>query len=86
MMGIGLARHNGQTGIQQQNPLLCPRNQASVVWNIASEIRFQFLVDVYKGRRNPDFLLHGKRQPMSLSRPMIGILPQYYHPGILIGS
>ncbi len=47
-MGIGLTRHNSQTGIQQQDPLFCPRNQGSVVWNIASEIRLQFLVNVYK--------------------------------------
>ena len=47
-MGIRLMRTNGQNCILEQHTLFRPFLKIAVIWNIASEIILQFLVDVFQ--------------------------------------
>ena len=82
-MGIRLMSTNSQNCIQEQHTLFRPFLKIAVIWNIASEIILQFLVDVFQRRRDCHLRLNRKTQSMRLSIPVIRILPQNNHLDIL---
>ena len=79
LVGIGRAGPHGEYGVEQQHPLLCPIHQAAVGRGQNAQIIPQLLVDVHQRRRDRLPLLHRKAEPLGLSRPVIGVLPQYDH-------
>ena len=68
-----------QNRIEHHDALLRPLDQITVVRDVTPEIIMKLLVDIYKGRGDLNSRLHGKREPVSLSRLMIRILPENNH-------
>ena len=76
LMGICLMRPHSQHGVQHQHALLRPFFQITVVWNIASQIIMQLLINIDKRRRHLLSRLHRKAKPMRLMLVMIRVLSQ----------
>ena len=79
-MGMRLSSLYRQHGVQQQHALLGPVLQKAVLrHDKAGNIVHQLLVDVLQRWWNANAGLDRKRQPVRLTWPVVGILPQDHH-------
>ena len=82
-MGGRLSLFHGQNVIEQEDPLRRPRPKVTVRGRRPSTIPGHLLEDVPEGGRNRHTAGHGKGQPVSLSRPVIGVLTEDADPNLL---
>ena len=71
--------------IEHQYPLLRPRNQKSVIWDLASDILVQLFVDIPQRRGSLDSGPDTEAQAMGLSGSMIRVLAQQKNTHLVIG-
>ena len=74
LVGICLMRTHSQHRVQHQNTLPCPFFEIAVVRDVASQIVFEFLINVDQGRRNVYFRFYRKAESVCLSRLVVRVL------------
>ena len=71
---------NSETGIEKKDALICPSSKVTMIWAVETlDITLQFLEHVEKTRRRTNSWFDGETKTMSLTRTMVGILPQDDH-------
>ncbi len=78
-MARGLTLLNGQAGVQKQHSLACPVLKETFRPRGAPVFPRKLLVDVSQTRGKLDARKNIERQPVGLSRPMVGILTEDHH-------
>lgn len=80
LVRISFMRPNCQHSIEQQDPLLRPGFQATVIGHGAIEVYIQFLENVLQGRWSRHSVPNRKAEPMGLADVVIRILTQDHDP------
>ena len=75
-VAVGLVSTDRENRVQQQHPLRGPVAEISVGWDRYSQVLVKLLKDVSERRRRGRGGLDREAQTMSLTRPVVGVLPQ----------
>ena len=78
-MGSSVGALDSEGGVQQQNALISPGLEATVVRNIDVQVAFQLFVDVDQRWRRRHTRLHREAQAMRLIRSVIRVLAKDDH-------
>ena len=79
LVRVRLVSPDGQDGVQEQDPLLRPRDEVAVVGDRATHVGLQFAEHVDQTRRRLDPGLDRKAKPVRLARAVIGVLTEQEH-------
>ena len=79
LVGAGRGGPDGERGIEQQHPLLCPTPQIPRRRKGLSQVVLHLFKDIHQRRREPHPLAHGKTQAIGLAGAVVRVLPQYHH-------
>ena len=75
-VAVGLTAAHGQGGVEQQDALLGPGDQAAGVRRGQAHIILQLGENILQAGRQRHARPHRKTQPLGLSRAVIGVLPE----------
>lgn len=76
LMALRSPLTDGQGGVEEQNPLLCPGREITRLWGRHTDITLQLLVDVAKRRGRGYSLADRKAEPVRLTRAVVGVLAE----------
>ena len=70
----GLVGADGESGIEEENALVCPALEIACLGRSFSQVRSDFFVDIDKRRGNSDVIGDRKAETIGLTRAVIGVL------------
>ena len=70
-----LAFTNRQRGVEEENPLASPGDEATVGCRRNAKVGLKFLIDVLKGGRDGDPMRHAEAEAVGLSWTVVWVLP-----------